>query len=236
VLAFLQDSPAGAHVAYSPDSTNRYLKATLLPGEVRVSLTVLVGGMPATLDRRRMDKNLDGQIDAAEAQAFGARMLAELAPALAVTVDGHAATGWTVSDVGLGTMTVGGGPFSIDLTLTQPYPDPTAAAHQLVLEDRTVVPAPGESEVRVEESPGVRVSESHLADATGGIELRFPFLGNPAAPGEREIVARFTVDAELRPQSGHRSVWLVAAILGAVALAGGTLLLRGRPSGRYTGS
>src|SRR5262249_10615915 len=109
VLFALLASPALAHVAPSGDANNRYLKATLLPTEVRVTFTMFFGERPGVIERRRVDKNGDGRIDEAEARALGERVLGELAPGLSVTVDGRAATGWKVADVGLGTPTTGAG-------------------------------------------------------------------------------------------------------------------------------
>src|SRR5215470_618220 len=220
VLVALIAAPALAHVAPSGDSNNRYLKATLLPTEVRVTFTIFFGERPGVIERRRVDKDGDGRIDAAEARTLGERTLAELAPGLFVTVDGRAATGWKVADVGLGTPTTGGGALSVDLALAAPYPDPRAAEHTLLLEDATEVPLPGESETRVEESPGVRVAECHLASAADGIQLIFPFTGNPPGRGAREVRARFTVDADLlsRPPAQPRAwPWV---LVGAALLAG----------------
>ena len=212
-------APAAAHVAPSPSVNNRYLKATLLPGEVRLAYTVFLGDRPGAAARRAMDADGDGRIDDAEARAFGARILEQVAPGLDVNVDGRAARGWRVADVGLGTATVAGGALSVDLTLTVPYPDPAAAEHTLRLDDHVQLPDPGEGEVLVEESPGVRALESHLADAAGGVELRFPFQGNPAGPGEREVVVRLGVDAELRAAPARRAPWIAGGVLGAALLA-----------------
>lgn len=237
VLVVLFASAALGHVAPSGDSNNRYLKATLLPTEVRVTFTMFFGERPGVIERRRVDQNGDGRIDEAEARALGERVLGELAPGLFVTVDGRPASGWKVADVGLGTPTTGGGALSVDLALAAPYPDPGTAEHTLVLEDATEVPLPGESETRVEESPGVRVAQCHLAAAAGGIELRFPFTGNPAGRGAREVRARFTVDADLRPHPPARPhLWPWAILAGAALVVAAVVVRRRRVSGRYTGS
>ena len=237
VLVALIASPALAHVAPSGDSNNRYLKATLLPTEVRVTFTIFFGERPGVIERRRVDKDGDGRIDEAEARTLGERTLGELAPGLFVTVDGRPAAGWKVADVGLGTPTTGGGALSVDLALAAPYPDPRAAEHTLVLEDATEVALPGESETRVEESPGVRVAECHLANAAGGIELRFPFTGNPPGRGAREVRAKFTVDTDLLPRPPPRPrLWPWAVLAGAALVAAAVALWRRRISERCTDS
>jgi hypothetical protein len=208
----LAAAPARAHVAPSPEANNRYLKATLLPDGVRLSYTVIFGDRPGSAERRRMDENGDGRLDAAESAGFGARLLAVLAPRLAITLDGRPLAGWRVADVGLGEPTVAGAAISVDLVLRAPYPDARAAEHRLAIADRTEIPLPGEVEIRVDESPGVRVLESHLPEAGAGIELRFPFTGN----GEHAIVARFTVAEELRPR---RSRGVILAVVGGVVAA-----------------
>jgi hypothetical protein len=217
-LAFVLALPAAAraHVAPATDANNRYLKATLLPGEVRLSFTLFLGEIPGALERRRMDRNGDNTIDAAEARAAGERLLGELGPGLVVTLDGAPRSDWAVTDVGLGQPSVRGGALSIDLGLTARYRDPSAAEHTLVLDDHTVVTAPGESETRVEESPGVRIATCHLPGVSSGIELRFPFTGNAAAPGERAVTATFSVDEALRPVASRR--WPLAVAVGALLL------------------
>jgi hypothetical protein len=202
---------AAAHVAPSPDANNRYLRATLLPGEVRTGFTIFFGDRPGAEERRRMDANGDGRIDAAEAAAFGLRVRDRLAPGLAVTVDGRTATGWSVADVGLGIDAVAAGALSVDLALVVPYDDPRAAEHSLHLADDLEVDRPGEGEIRVEESPGVRT--------IGNADLALPFIGNPSARGERAIDVRFAVDPALRPPPAHRVVWLAGPALLVVAAA-----------------
>lgn len=216
---------AVAHTAPSPDVNNRYLKATLLPDEVRVSFTLFLGDRPGATERRRVDANGDGRLDEAEARAFGQRLLAELAPALRVSLDGKSQSGWVVADVGLGNPTVAGGALSLDLSLPLRYADPSVTTHTLSLDDDTVVVAPGESETRIEESPGVRLVECRRADGAApglGLEGRFAFTGNPKVRGEREIRARFTVPPGA-PAAGKKlwlgvAVLVLAASLGAVGL------------------
>jgi hypothetical protein len=211
-------TPAAAHVAPSPNVNNRYLKATLLPGEVRLAFTLFLGDRPGAAARRRMDADGNGRIDDAEAKSFGARTLAEIAPGLHVVLDGRPADGWQVADVGLGLASATGGAVSVDLALVVPYADPQAAEHTLRLDDGVQLADPGEGELLVEESPGVRVLESHLADERGGVEIRFPFMGNPGAPGERAVDVRFAVDPALRPAPARRTPWLAGVAVGAALL------------------
>jgi hypothetical protein len=220
VLAFalgstLWLSSAAGHQAPDLDVNNRYLKVTLLPEKARIVHTVLFGERPGAAERRRMDTSGDGVLDPAERAAYGARALAELAPT--VTAGGARATGWRVADVGVGEPRAAGGSFAVDLVLDLPYPDPRAAEQRLTIDDGAALPLAGEAEVRVDESPGVRVLASHLSSAGAGIELRYAFQGNATAPGDREITVRFAVDEELRPRA-RRWPWLAAGAAAAVVL------------------
>ena len=132
---------------------------------------------------------------------------------------GARATGWKVADVGLGQPTTAGGALSVDLALIVPYADPQAAQHTLAVDDHTTVSAPGEAEISIEESPGVRVSSSHLATYDSGIELVFRFSGNAQAPGEREVIARFVVGAEVRPAAPRRPWPLILGGAAVVTIA-----------------
>jgi hypothetical protein len=206
---------AAAHQAPSPDVNNRYVKLTLLPDRARVSFTLLYGERPGAAERAAMDGDRDGTLSAAEARAFGERALAAFAPR--VTVGGAPAAGWRLADVGLGGAATRGGTFALDLVLDAPYPDPRAAEQVITVDDAAAVPLAGEVELRVAESPGVTIAESHLVAASAGLELIYTFAGNASAPGERKVVVRAVVDEALRPRSSRP--WLPLAALAALALA-----------------
>ena len=217
-------APAAAHVAPSPDVNNRYLKATLLPDRLRVTYTLLIGDRPGAGERRRMDRDGDGRLSAAERAAFGARMTEELGAHLSILLDGKPVGDWRLVDVGLGQAVVGTLPVAVDLELDAPYANPAADEHTLFLDDVVKLPLPGEVELRIDESPGVRVLESHLASERSGIELRFVFEGNSPLPGERAVTARFSVDQTLRVVRARRrgvavAIWLGLAAVGLLAVA-----------------
>ena len=194
----LAGRPAAAHFAPSPTQNNRYAKLTLLPGTVRISYTVYFGERPGAYERQRMDRNADGVLDDTERDLFGASIAAEIGPQLVVELDRARVTAtWTIADVGLGTPTATGGAFSVDLLLIAPLPDPGQTAHVLYLEDRWPAPSPGENEVRVEESPGVHVVESHIRRDGLGAQLHFAWTGGTSNPEERGVLVRFAVDADL---------------------------------------
>ena len=185
---------AHAHVAPSATENNRYLKLTLLPDRVRCAYTVFFGERPGAGERQRMDRDGSGMIDDAESARFGASLRDDVLGHLRVVVDDQPvpASAWKVEDVGLGTPATSGGAFAVDLLLYAPTRG--AGAHSLTLEDGWIVPEPGESELVVEESPGVRVVAAHLLSAPGQNQARWTFRGNPDPPADRAARVEWTVD------------------------------------------
>lgn len=225
VLLFLAGS-ASAHQVSSPTENNRYAKITVLPDGVRIAYTVLFGEQPGAIERRRMDRNRDGQIDDAEARAFAEALREAVAPALEVVVDGKPvpAGEWKLAaggGLGLGLPIVNAGSFALDLVIVARLPDPGAAEHSLWFEDRWPVPNPGETDVKVEESPGCRLLESHVRRDARGIQKVFTFKGAGAAPGDRGIWVRYAVDEASRvvaKKSGGGPPWIMLGVAAAVVI------------------
>jgi len=156
---------AGAHVAPSVDNNNRYLKLTPLGDRVRLAYTVFYGEVPGAGMRRTIDANHDGTIDDAESQAFGGKLATELAAALDVTVDGtHQPVTWSQVVVGMGTPQTAAGTFSIDLVAWICLAPPRGK-HAVQLRDRFQLARPGETEVKVEDSPGVTIGRARIGAA-----------------------------------------------------------------------
>lgn len=153
---------AGAHVAPSVGDNNRYLKVTPLGDRVRLAYTVFYGEVPGAGLRRAIDANRDGSIDEAEGQAFGDRLSREVAGALEVTVDGAVRpVTWSQVVVGMGTPRTTAGAFSIDLVAWFCLAPPRGR-HTVLLRDRFALEHPGETEVKVEDSPGVKVDHARI--------------------------------------------------------------------------
>lgn len=166
VLAFaLAATLASAHVAPSVDNNNRYLKLTPLGDRVRLAYTVFYGEVPGAGMRRTIDANHDGTIDDAESQAFGGKLATELAAALDITVDGaRQPVTWSQVVVGMGTPQTAAGTFSIDL-VTWICLAPPRGKHAVQLRDRFRLARPGETEVKVEDSPGVTIQRARIGAA-----------------------------------------------------------------------
>jgi hypothetical protein len=231
---------AAAHVAPAIGDNNRYLKLTPLGDRVRLAYTVFYGEIPGAAMRRAIDANHDGAIDDAESQAFGSRIAREVAAALEMTIDGaRQPVAWAQVVVGFGTPQTAAGAFSIDLVAWICLAPPRGK-HAVLLRDDFRLERPGETEVKVEDSPGVAINATRIggaedeandyklvgpsgALATDGLELQF-------TAGDKTVV---TSDAVCRGPAHERalptSVIMGAAAVSAFLLAGFvTLMMRRR--------
>ena len=176
------------HVSPSVDDNNRYIKVTPLGDGARIAYTVFFGEIPGASARRTIDKNGDGRIDEVEARRFGDGHAAEVAAAL----DGEPAgpplrIAWRTVDVGMGSDQVAAGSFSIDMVA---YVCGThgAGTHRVRVRDQFRVPRPGETEVKVEDSPGVTVTRAHVGDANDpSHDFRFVGPGGPLSDEGLEV-------------------------------------------------
>lgn len=171
---------AAAHVAPSVDDNNRYVKLTPAADRVRVAYTVFFGEVPGAQTRPSIDANRDGQISETEGQAFGTKLATEVAASLELTIDGKVQpVAWSTVAVGMGSPQVAAGSFSIDMIAWACLPS-VRGAHTLLLRDRFRVPRPGETEVKVEDSPGVTIQRTRVgAAADASHDYRFAGPGGP---------------------------------------------------------
>jgi hypothetical protein len=214
-----------AHVAPAVGDNNRYIKLTPLGDRVRLSYTVFFGEIPGAGVRRTIDSNRDGAIDDAESQAFGARLAAEIAAALEITVDAaRHGVAWSQVVVGLGTPSTTAGVFSVDLVAWLCL-GPPRGKHIVLLRDHYAIARPGETEVKVEDSPGVTIHSTRIGGATwedndykligpsGALEtdgLELQFTAGDKAPVTADAVCRRPAPRALP----------TAAIVGAAAVTG----------------
>jgi hypothetical protein len=216
---------ASAHVAPARDVNNRYLKLTVLGDRVRLAYTVYYGELPGALERRRIDRDRDGQLTDAETAPLAAQLAADVAARLTLTIDGRALpTRWTATDVGLGRPVVAAGSFAVDLIAW--YCLPPGERHSLNLVDDYAVARPGETELILEDSPGVHLDVARL----GAVDLpdlgaQWEGPGGPLATDGLTLTIRATPAAARprdgtcpAPASGTTRPWLLPA-LGAVGLA-----------------
>jgi hypothetical protein len=218
-------APAAAHVAPSTDGNNRYLKLTPLGDRVRLAYTVFYGEVPGAEMRKAIDADRNGTIDDAESQAFGTQLAAEIARALEVTVDGaRQSVAWSEVVVGMGTLRVVAGTFSVDLVAWLCLAVPRAT-HTVLLRDRFRIARPGETEVKVEDSPGVTIDHARIGiDDDLGYDYKIIGPGGPLEDDGLDLQftagdkAVMTSDAICRREV-PRSALRPGAIVGATAVA-----------------
>jgi hypothetical protein len=194
---------ASAHVAPSVDDNNRYLKLTALGDRIRLAYVVFYGEVPGARLRPALDTDGDGAIGEAEADAFGGKLGAEIAAALDVTVDGAPRPiAWSLVSVGLGSPRVQGGSFSVDLVANLCLPAAAGGRHELRLRDRFRLPKPGETEVKIDDSPGIQLERARVGDRTDP-EASFRFAGPAVELAGAGVELAFTAgDQALSPTDG----------------------------------
>ncbi len=189
-----------AHPQASPDTNNRYLKLTPMGDRVRVAYTIFLGEKPGAALRRRLDRDRNGEIDDAEAAPYGEEIAALVKLAVSVTIDGRPTSiAWTTVDVGLGTPSVVGGAFSVDLV---GWLCTSGPSHRLVLRDTVRLDRPGESEVKIEDGPGVLIGARTLGgQAMDKLDQLWTGADGPLTEG---LDLSWTVDdAAARPADGR---------------------------------
>jgi hypothetical protein len=243
---------AHAHVAPSVDDNNRYLKLTPMGDRVRLAYTVFFGEVPGAEARRTIDANHDGTISEAEAQAFGTKVATDVSGALDVELDGiqqHIV--WADVVVGMGTQRTAAGSFSVDLIAY--FCAGQRGKHRVLLHDRFRIPRPGETEVKVEDSPGITIERARVGPADeSSHDYKFVGPGGPLtddgldlaytatdkAPAGDTACATPAPGATASNQAGPtRWPYVVAALAALAAIAAVTLALRrrtrrGRSAGR----
>jgi hypothetical protein len=228
------------HVAPSVDDNNRYLKLTPLGDRVRLAYTVFFGEIPGASERHNLDANHDGHIDEAEAQAFGKRLAGDVAAALTVEIDGKVEPlKWTTIDVGLGTPEVAAGSFSVDLVAYPCLPS-VRGKHRVLVRDRFRLPHPGETEAKVEDSPGVKIERAHVGPADDpSYDFRFAGPGGPIEDDGLEVIyvagdaAPVASDGKCTVVYVQHSRWWIAIPVGVVILGAiGFFVWRRRVAGR----
>lgn len=236
-------APAAAHVQVSDRENNRYIKLTPTADRVRIAYTVYMGQEPGAQARRRLDRNRDGLIDDAEAEPFGQELAAAIAAGLRITVDGAPVSfAWDQVSVGLGTPETAAGAFSVDLIAWVCAPG-GPGRHRLTMLDAYRVPVHGETELRAEESPGVRITRSAISDDPRENAVELKWRGGAAPTAHEPYELEYEVSPDAMPTSSEpctnagraakdpprrtRHRWLITGALAAV-LIGLAIFIRRR--------
>ena len=162
---------------FSPTGQNRYLKVTFVgKGEVRLAYTLMVGEVPALRARKGADANGNGQVDPSEQQAAANVLREAVSRGLNIEVDGaRRPIRWEPPIPGFSTNTqVGPIPFSIDLVGRVTT---GGGEHRVHLDDGTPIEDLGETEIRLEEGPGVDLVAAWQGREDNGRQVRFLFQG-----------------------------------------------------------
>jgi hypothetical protein len=228
---------AGAHVAPSVDDNNRYLKLTPHGDRVRLAYTVFFGEVPGAQMRSGLDVDRDGNVSDREANQFGTKLAAEVAAGLDVTIDrAQSPVFWTEISVGMGSPSVRAGSFSVDMVAYLCLPS-VGGRHAMQLRDRFRVVRPGETEVRIEDSPGVKIETARVGPANDASHnYRFVGPGGPLADDGVELVFEASdqaptsgaCDPGSAPPRGARVGLVVGAIVLGFVLAVIVVLVRRR--------
>jgi hypothetical protein len=190
--------PVSAHVAPSVNENNRYLRVTALGDRIRIAYTVFLGEVPGEQARRRLDADRDGMVEENEADTYGRELGKVLEGNLALELDGAPTElRWSEIHVGLGTPATSAGAFSVDLIAWLCLADSAKPEHSIWLRDTFRVPLPGETEVLVEESPGVTVTRAALDEHATEPRLKSQWRGDRDYLREHGLRVEFRVDPSL---------------------------------------
>jgi hypothetical protein len=211
-LAVVAITLLSAHVAPSVDDNNRYLKVTPLHDGIRLAYTVFFGEIPGASERRSIDANRDGRIDEDEAQRFARDLGAQVAAAVDIEVDGAAhRVHWDLVSPGMGSDAVAAGSFSIDLVAF--VCGTPGGKHTVRVRDQFRIPRPGETEIKVEDSPDVSIVRAHVGPADDPThDFRFAGPGGPLSDD----------GLELQYTAGDRTPTVPTGKCGPAPAAGGT--------------
>lgn len=184
---------AHAHVGPSKDDNNRYLKLTPEADRVRLAYTIFFGDVPGARLRTSLDTDGNGEISEAEAQAFGNKLGDQVRAAIDVDVDNNQRSlGWEQIVVGMGSPKTRAGAFSVDLVANLCLAP--GSTHAVILRDRFVLTNPGETEVKLEDARGIKITSSKLGGSSDR-DVKFVGPGGPLADEGVTLAFEVTSDA-----------------------------------------
>lgn len=199
LAALFATTVAHAHVGPSKDDNNRYLKLTPQADRVRFAYTIFIGEVPGAHYRATIDTDGNGEISEAEAQAFGDKLGEQVRTAIDVDVDkNQRSLVWEQIVVGMGSPNTRAGAFSVDLVANLCLAPGTT--HAVILRDRFVLPSPGETEVKLEDTRGIKITSAKLGGSSDR-DVKFVGPGGPLA--DEGVTIAFEVTDQASPPSGE---------------------------------
>lgn len=228
-----------AHIGSSETVNNRYYKLAPMADRVRIVYTIFFGREPSADLRRNMDTDRDGVLSASEVATYAGALQSDVVRSTAATLGANGAKiHWQPIDLGIGRATTSGGAFSADLVgtvcLQQSGPK---EVHRLTFVDGLVLAKPGESELRLDPAPGIRIAESRLGGREVGAGHKWQGGAGPVAQGyqlsflvERDDSAGLNDLCKPPPSEKHRlrSILVGGAVLLLLAAALGLRAVRRR--------
>lgn len=237
-VVFCLGGPALAHVGPSDTTNNRYYKLTPMSDRVRLAYTIFFGREPGQVMRQRMDVDRDGVLSPAEVSTYSQVIAKELIASVSFLQGGkETKLSWQDVDVGMGTMDVAGGPFSVDLIGTVCLDHRKLdVEHQLVFRDRLRLPKPGETELSLAPAPGIQITKSVLDGRTSRHSEKWQGGPGPAQSGyefaftvQRDQTGPLDASCTPPPPRGTWTLWFAAAGAALALLAGFWIRRLARP-------
>lgn len=220
-------SLVSAHPAPSADANNRYLKITPMKDRARLAYTIYYGEVPGYVARKGLDRDGDGLVSGNEVDRWAAALAETVRGALDLRLDGQdVVLAWDAVTPGLGDAGLAGGAFAVDL-VAWVCARTAGHRHELELIDGYSLLPPGETEVRVDESPGIRLDVARVGESPFTDRL-IRFQGD-AAPLSRGLHLAWVAGKGAEPPpdrrcppppaTGARKGWLVPLLIAGLALA-----------------
>jgi hypothetical protein len=205
-ILFLASLPhAAGHPEHASNAVNRFLKVTLLtPMQFRLAYTITFGAEPAAAARKLADSNRDGHLDDREVTALADKVRKEVNLNLILHMEGaRIRAEFETVDVGMRERSVSPEPFSIDLIGFIPVRG--TGPHTVRVEDTTVLPPLGETEIWIEEGPPIRLLKVHRSGSRDEGKTHYFFVGTKRmVPEDRSVTFTF---AERNPHQSRTWLW-----------------------------
>lgn len=151
LMALLPAPPAEAHIELTPLFVNRYVIVKARANRLDLEMSLLFGTLPAGEERKRMDRDGDGTISAAEVGDEEKAWAARAGTALTLTLDGQPIPLALSTRIDLGgDLSAGAKPFTVEYRGSVPV---DSSEHQIVLEAGPDLPRMGETEFFLETTP-----------------------------------------------------------------------------------
>lgn len=201
----------------------------MLTGRAQAHLfyTLMIGDVPASALRQQADRDQNGRLDDAEAEALATTLRARVGDGVKLHgPEATAALRWESHTLTMPQREVAAVPFSLELTATFPTPAHAGPPVALSYEDDVALPPPGEVELRIEAAPAVRIFATAIGSGPPALHEGFPqlvFLGEGREAGfaeGRAVKIRYGAAAAPSPVRKFRSLPLVSLAAALALLLG----------------